>query len=138
MVQVCPHCGRNIGNKFALHVSGCPLSPEHKANYRAAMEDPSEPGALVLRKEYDKRRQAGMSSGGSLNQTFKLDWPEIGKLFGLGLAEDELEKEANEDVRQMVEQDRRIQADARSVGLSVLRHETEQVGNVFRRTYMLR
>ena len=137
-VRVCPHCGRNIGNKFALHVSSCPLSPEHKANYRAAMEDSSKPGALLQRKEYDERRQAGMSSGNSLNHTFGLLWPEIGKLFGLGLAEDEREAAAIEDVRQMVEQDRRIQADEQSVGLQVLRHETERTGNVYRRTYMLR
>lgn len=102
------------------------------------MEDPSEPGALVQRQEYDKRRGAGMSSGSSLNHTFGLLWTEIGKLFGLGLAEDEREEAAIEEVRQMVERDRQIQADERSVGLPVLRHETECIGNVFRRTYMLR
>ncbi len=102
------------------------------------MEDPSKPGALLQRKEYDGRRQAGMSSGSSLNHTFGLLWTEIGKLFGLGLAEDEREEAAIEDVRQMVERDRRIQADEQSVGLQVLRHETERTGNVYRRTYMLR
>lgn len=102
------------------------------------MEDPSMPGMLVRRKEYDMRRQTGMSSGSSLNHTFGLLWPEIGKLFGLGLTEDEQEDAAIAEIGQMVHQDRQIQADERDPGLPVLRHVTEQIGNVYRRTYSLR
>ncbi len=82
-IAICPHCQREIKNKHALHIASCPLAPQHKMHYRAAMEDEEYPGVLGLRMDYDRRRQPGMSSGCSLNHTFRLPWNEIGKLFDL-------------------------------------------------------
>lgn len=48
------------------------------------MENEEEPGTLVFRIDYDKRKSAGMASGGSLCHVFRLPWKEVGRLFGLG------------------------------------------------------
>lgn len=76
---------------------------------------------LGRRVDYDRRREPGMSSGGSLNHTFKLPWVEIGKLFDLH----EKVKEDQEDNENYEDMDAEIElgnwaCERESIGLPVL------------------
>lgn len=95
--RICPHCNRKIGNVYDRHVANCPLAPQHKMYYRAAMEDAVDFGFLGQKQYYDDRKLDWMSSASSLTHMFRLSWAEIGRLFDLPVRpkKREFEEDAN-------------------------------------------
>lgn len=78
----CPHCGRSIAYKPAMHETICPANPDNRATYRAVLEDPARPGVLRVKEEYEEAR-GELFSGTFLMRTWACGWGDLAAHYGL-------------------------------------------------------
>ncbi len=143
----CPHCGRSIAYKPAMHETTCPANPDNHAAYRAVLEDPARPGVLRIKPEYEAAR-GELWSGTFLMRTWGCGWGDLAAKYGLASREAEprrpiqwlhktLEREGPAMDAEMA-RNRKTTAPGAEIGLPVLRYRDVQVGDVYQRIYTIR
>ncbi len=142
---ICPHCARPQHFDPARHASLCPDNPDMQAAYRAALEDPAQPGSLRIKPDYEAAR-GDLYSGTYLMRLYRCGWPGLAERFGLTHTQaarkpinwmrDSIGK-IGEEIDEEIERCRDI-VDVKEIGLPVLRFETRQIGNVYQRVYTIR
>lgn len=78
----CPHCAKHLTTYAASHIERCPKSPANRDAYRAALENPANPGQCLAAEEYDSARPAALYGSDAVRETLG-NWPAVARYFDL-------------------------------------------------------
>ena len=81
-MNTCPHCQKHLTTYAASHIARCPKAAANRDAYRAALDNPANPGQALAADEYDATRPALLYASDVVRQVIG-NWPAVAIYFDL-------------------------------------------------------